>query len=74
MAKKKAEPLDGWRLHPVAARVCVVLMIIASLASGFKGELGISGLPLAMIVIPGFCGAALLAFQHAAIWQREGSE
>lgn len=64
------EPLDGWKLHPKAELVCIMLMCSASATAMFGSTFGISVFWKAAVIIPGICGATLLVFQHASIWQR----
>ena len=60
-----------YRIHPKAALVMVVLMLVASATAIFGDDLGLSPLLKASMLIPGICSVALLAFSQAKIWQKK---
>lgn len=66
----KAEPLEGWRVHPKAKIACNLMMLACA---GLASEGFVAGLPSiwqVLILTPGIVAASVLTLQHAAIWQR----
>lgn len=74
MAKRKAEPLEGWRLHPKAANVCVFLIFLTSMIGLFGEMVGLTGSARTLAMMPGIASGILMTFQYAAIWQRVENE
>lgn len=74
MAKKKAEPLDGWRLSRPAGSICALLGLLTSMIAIFGDMWGLSGAVQAMAMMPGIAGVILMVSQHVAIWHRLDNE
>lgn len=74
MEKRRAEPLEGWRLSRAAGTLCALLGLLTSMVAIFGDMLGLSGSVQAVAMMPGIAAVTLMASQHAAIWQRIDSE
>ena len=65
--KSEMETLP-YDVHPKAARVMVVLMIVSSFAIGFGKSWGLPHWLILALAIPGWCSMSLLGFSKAKIW------